>query len=85
MSSSATVLGLTQLLVAFIYLGIYFVEGGSASSDVPLQSSCAIKVDKANFAVFNQLMAFFSQGKRLTEESEEEVETGLCSRESGRE
>lgn len=50
-----------------------------------LQSSCTIKVDKANFTVFNQLMAFFSQGKQWMEESEEEVETGLCSRESGRE
>lgn len=44
---------------------------------MPLQSSCTTKADKANFTEFNQLMAFFSQGKQLTEESEEEVETGL--------
>lgn len=64
---------------------IYFVGGGNVSYYVPLQSSCTIKADKANFTVFNQLMAFFSQRKQLMEESEEEVETGLCSRESGRE
>lgn len=42
-----------------------------------------MKADKANFTEFNQLMAFFSQGRQLTEESEEEVGIGLCSRESG--
>lgn len=51
---------------------------------MPLHSPFTIKADKANFTVFNQLMAFFSQGKQLMEESEEEVETGLCSRDLGR-
>lgn len=72
-------LALTELLLALI-LGIYFVGGGNASYCVLLQSSCRMKVDKANFTVFNQLMAFFRQGKQLMEESEEEVETGLCGR-----
>lgn len=78
------VLALTELLLALIF-GIYFVGGGNANYCVLLQSSCRMKVDKANFTVFNQLMAFFRQGRQLMEESEEEVETGLCGRESGRE
>lgn len=77
-------LALTELLLALIF-GTYFVGGGNASYYVLLQSSCRMKVDKANFTVFNQLMAFFRQGKQLMEESDEEVETGLCGRESGRE
>lgn len=78
------VLALTELLLALIF-GIYFVGGGNANYCVLLQSSCRMKVDKANFTVFNQLMAFFRQGRQLMEESEEEVETGLCGRELGRE
>lgn len=77
------VLALTELLPALIF-GIYFVGGGNANYCVLLQSSCRMKVDKANFTVFNQLMAFFRQGRQLMEESEEEVETRLCGRESGR-
>lgn len=41
--------------------GIYFAGGGDASYSVPLQSSHTIKADKANFAVFNQLMAFLGR------------------------
>lgn len=83
-SSILMALALTELLLALI-LGIYFVGGGNASYCVLLQSSCRMKVDKANFTVFNQLMAFFRQGKQLMEESEEEVETELCGRELERE